>query len=55
MITDCHIHIQPIEMFNQISIVKGYSRDYDTLLDIQHRHTPSARRAVVTIPSASIA
>jgi hypothetical protein len=45
---------QPIEMFNQIGIVQGISRDYDTLLDIQHRHTPSARRAMVGMDEASL-
>ena len=45
---------QPIEMFNQIGVVKGVSRDYDTLLEIQHRHTPSARRAVVGMGEASL-
>jgi hypothetical protein len=45
---------RPIEMFNQIGVVKGVSRDYDTLLEIQHRHTPSARRAVVGMSEASL-
>lgn len=39
----------PIQMFNQIGIVNGVSRDYDTLLDIQHRHTSEARRTVMAM------
>jgi hypothetical protein len=36
----------PIQMFNQIGVVDGVSRDYDTLLEIQHRHTPLVRRTI---------
>jgi hypothetical protein len=32
----------PLAMFNQVGLREGRSRDYDTLLELQHLHTPLA-------------
>jgi hypothetical protein len=45
---------RPIQMFNQIGYTGGRSRDYDTLLDIQHRHTEVSRRTVIDMDEESL-
>jgi hypothetical protein len=45
---------KPIQMFNQVGLVGNHSRDYDTLLDIQHRHTPLSQRTIEPMPEDSL-
>ena len=45
---------RPIQMFNQVGYAGGRSRDYDTLLDIQHRHTAVSRRTVIDMDEESL-
>jgi hypothetical protein len=44
----------PIAMFHQIGIEAGHSRDYDILLDMQHRFTPLERRTIVPMEEAAL-
>lgn len=44
----------PLASFHKISYVDGVSRDYDTLLHLQHVHTPSSRRTTMPMPAESL-
>lgn len=44
----------PIAAFHKISYRDGASRDYDTLLHLQHAHTPVERRTTMPMPAESL-
>lgn len=43
-----------IELFNKVGYEGKRSRDYDILLEIQHRYTPLERRSIEPMPDESI-
>jgi hypothetical protein len=45
---------KPIMLFNQVSLHKGRSVDYDTLLEIQHRHTAGTSRKIEAMSEGSL-
>ncbi|NHA15360.1 hypothetical protein [Thioalkalivibrio sp. XN279] len=44
----------PIKMFNQIGYKSGHTRDYDTLLELQHKHLEPEKRAIVPMNEESL-
>lgn len=44
----------PIAGFHKITYRGGVSRDYDTLLHLQHAHTPETRRTTMPMPAESL-
>lgn len=44
----------PLAAFHKVSFVDGASRDYDTMLHLQHVHTPAERRTTMAMPEESL-